>query len=301
MRRAVLAVVLAGLAPAPQAAAAPGLLRVLQDDATLVHGAEPRRTRAWDELPALGVDVVRINVRWADVDRDPAAWGPYDGAVRAARARGLEVLLTLTTPAPPHAAGTLGGRFRGAQRPEPAAFGRFAAAAGARYAGGPGSPGRVGRWSLINEPNNPRFLGPQRAGGRPLSPALYRALVRAGLRGLASTGHPGRAVLIGDLLATGRRAGGSLSAVGPRAFLRELLCLDGRDRPLRGAAARRHRGCAGPFAPLDMGGVAVHPYYLGHGPLRAPRQPCFPPAPPCTSPTRPGTVTRCSRSCACQP
>jgi hypothetical protein len=271
---AVAAVALAGAAG--PAAAAPGLLRVLQDDGTLVHGGEPYRTRARDALPELGVDVVRVNLRWSELARArpaderssasyPGDWGPYDRIVQAAGARGVQVLFTLTTPAPSWAGRRLTARYPGARDPDPAAFGRFAAAAGRRYDGGAGSPGRVARWSIVNEPNNPRFLGPQSRAGRLHAPAQYRRLVRAALAGLRATGHPGREVLIGDLLATGRGQRGETVPIGPLPFLRELLCLDAHDRPLRGAV-KGHEGCTATPARLDVGGVAVHLYYLAGGP-----------------------------------
>lgn len=240
------------LAVAAPAQAAPGLLRVVQDDATLVHGPEPARTQALDDLVALGVDVVRVNVRWRDLaprrpaderdTRDYAGdFSPYDRLVADARARGIEVLLTLTTPAPDWAAGTLALRFPGAARPDARAFERFATAVGRRY-----PSGVVDRWSLINEPNNPRFLGPQSENGRPVAPALYRELARAGLRGLALAGHRGRNVLLGEVLATGRDRRGPTAPIPPNDFLREVLCL---------------ATCpGGRFEPLDAGGWAVHPY-----------------------------------------
>ncbi|WP_354698322.1 hypothetical protein DSM112329_03994 [Paraconexibacter sp. AEG42_29] len=276
---AVLALVGVGTA---EAVAAPGLLRVLQDDATLVHGPEPLRTRALDDLPALGVDIVRVNVRWNELaprrprdQRDSAtytgSWAPYDQLVREAAVRGVEVLFTVTTPGPAWAADDLTKRFPGARDPDPAAFGRFAEAAGRRYDGSADSPGRVSRWSIVNEPNNPRHLGPQSRAGALHAPGQYRRLVRAGLAGLAATGHRGREVLIGDLLATGRTRRGETTAIGPIPFLRELLCLDRSDRPLRGRALRGHAGCRATMPRLEVAGLAVHLYYLKAGPDLAPR------------------------------
>lgn len=277
MLRATLPVTVAAvlLTVPPAATAAPGLLRVLQDDATLVHGREPVRTRALDDLVTLGVDVVRVNLRWHELaPRRPADeadsrtyrgdWTPYDRLVADARARGLDVLVTVTTPAPPWAARDLAGRYRGVVDPDPAAFGRFALAAAQRYGAG------VSRWSLVNEPNQPRFLGPQSRGRRLHAPAHYRRMLRAGLAGLRAGGVASRDVLIGDLLTTGRAARGATVPIGPVPFLRELLCLDARDRPLRGGAIRGHEGCAATMAPLDVGGVAVHLYAFRAGPLRPP-------------------------------
>jgi len=257
------------------APAAPGLQRIVQDDATFVFGREPLRTRALDDLRVLGTDVVRVNLRWdllaprrpadeTDSRSYPGDWGPYDRLVADARTRGLEVLMTVSTPAPRWAARDLAGRYRGVVDPDVRAFGRFALAAAGRYGA------TVRRWSLVNEPNQPRFLGPQSRSGRLHAPAHYRALVRAGLEGLRGGGVDPRDVLLGELLATGRRHRGPTVPIGPVPFLRELLCLDARDRPLRGAALRGHEGCTATFTPLEAGGIAVHLYYLGGGPRLRP-------------------------------
>jgi hypothetical protein len=132
----------------------------------------------------------------------------------------------------------------GTWRPDPQAFAAFVAVAARRYGD------RVAFWSLVNEPNNGNWLTPQQRDGRRLSPALYRDLVRAALPQL-----PPGSVLLGEQLGIGRPGGDELASVRPRAFLRDLLCLDARDRPSRGP-----EGCRGRFAPLDAGGWAVHPY-----------------------------------------
>ncbi len=70
-------------------------------------------------------------------------------------------------------------------------------AAAARAAGAP-----VAWWSPWNEPNDPRFLAPQRAscaaGGRPLAPAVYAELARALARELSDR-HAGGRILLGEL------------------------------------------------------------------------------------------------------
>jgi hypothetical protein len=143
------------------------------------------------------------------------------------------------------------------------AFADFVARAAERYDGAPGSPGRVALWSLVNEPNSRNQLMPQHRRGRPFSPHVYRRLVRAGLAALAGAGVRPQDVLLGEQLGVARQGTDERAPVPPRTFLRELLCLDRRDRPVRSAAG--HPGCGRP-APLDAGGWSVHPYFPPAGP-----------------------------------
>ena len=241
----LIAVSYAAIGPQP-AAAAPGLVRVVQDDATLLG---PGRERGLDEMRAAGVDVVRANLIWRRLEGRDAAlhWRAVDDLVDAAGARGLRVMLTPTTPAPDRASRRRAGVRPGTWRPDPRAFAQFVGVAARRYAG------RVDLWSLVNEPNNGNWLTPQQQDGRRLSPAIYRALVRAATPELLAAGHG--PPLLGEQLGVGRRGGDDLASVRPRAFLRDLLCLDARDRP-----TRRPSGCRGRYVPLDAAGWAVHPY-----------------------------------------
>ncbi|MFA9269891.1 MAG: hypothetical protein ACEQSX_03920, partial [Baekduiaceae bacterium] len=198
----------------------------------------------------------RVQVVWRRVQptRDgPRDWTAFDELVTAARARGLRPLLVLTSPAPGWAAGTIGAFH--SVRPDVAAYGRFVAEAGRRYP-------QVKLWQLWNEPNHPEFLAPQRLrDGTRRAPALYRALVRAGGRALAATGHARDTILIGPGLPVGSDGRCASCTQRPMAFARELLCLDDRYRPLKGRAARGHPGCGGSFARLPATGWAVHGYF----------------------------------------
>ena len=72
MRLVVLALVLAAaLGHASAARAAPGLVRIVQDDAVLVRGDPDTRGRALDELRDGGADIVRALLHQADAT--PAA------------------------------------------------------------------------------------------------------------------------------------------------------------------------------------------------------------------------------------
>jgi len=278
VRHALLCFTLAALAlPAP-AAASPFQRSILQDDAQLLSRGADVRERTLDELKGLGVDVVKMTISWRELAprgrrkpsglnaEDPAAyagWERYDAAIASARRRQLEVLLQVTGPAPDWASV---GRSEpaGASRPDAAEFGRFARAVGTRYSGSYQGLPRVASWSIWNEPNLPRFLLPQRSSDRrrtPLSPAIYRRLYLAAHAGLSASGHERDTILFGELLPVGRSSTGVRSSLRPLEFLREMLCLDRRYRPLRGRAARA-RGCQG-FRSLPSSGLAYHPYATG--------------------------------------
>ena len=286
-RAAVCAVIAsAAVAPSP-AAASPFQRSMLQDDARLLSRGAAVRSQTLDELSGLGVDVVKLTLRWRDVAPggssrpagfradDPAAypaerWQAYDEAIAAAAARRLEVLVQLSGPAPDWASE---GRSRpaGVYRPSPREFGRFAAAVGRRYSGGFAGLPRVSMWSIWNEPNLPRFLLPQRAANRartPASPHVYRGLLVAAVGGLAATGHAGDTIMIGELLPVGRRSRTTTSSLRPLEFLRELACVDSRYRPFRGRAARLRR-CQR-FRRLPGNGLAYHPYTQPRRPPLAP-------------------------------
>ena len=109
-------------------------------------------------------------------------WGPFDAFMSDAQARGFKVMFALAPPAPGWATrGTRRDRV-GVNRPSAREFGRFAEAAARRFPG-------VDVWTIWNEPNHPGFLYPQSTkGGRPVAPHLYRAMVRAAVKGLKRGG-----------------------------------------------------------------------------------------------------------------
>ncbi|MDQ3740973.1 MAG: cellulase family glycosylhydrolase [Actinomycetota bacterium] len=216
-----------------------------------------------DELQSLGVRAVRVVLYWQDVApdaernnrpdvdlTDPAAynWATYEEAIGAAHARGMRVLLTLTTPGPRWA---MRDRSDRVTRPSPAEFRKFVVAAGRRYGD------RVDAWAALNEPNHPDFLGPQYAkSGRPLSPRIYRALFQAMDSGLEDSGNAGDTLLMGE---TAPRGTGKV--VHPITFMRLSLCLN--------AKWRRSSSCGR----LDADGWAHHPYTTKVGPWFEPPSP----------------------------
>jgi len=221
------------------------------------------RDAALAELDSLGVRSLRVVLYWYEVapDRDESTrppidetdpsnydWRRYDALVDAARARGWSILLTVSGPVPKWATKA---RRDTVTRPSPARFQQFMTAVGRHYGG------RVGTWSIWNEPNLPRFLRPQFSKGRPASPQLYRKLYDAARRGLVAAGRGGDPTLFGELAPRGTG-----SVVAPLTFLRGMLCLNDRYR-------KRGKGCGR----LDTTGMAHHAYTTRQGPWFRPAGP----------------------------
>jgi hypothetical protein len=220
------------------------------------------RAGALDQIASLGVSSLRLVVYWHDVapaknsrvkpkfdPADPAGydWSRYDPVLDAAKQRGWSVLVTLSGPVPRWA--TNGARDT-VTRPSPNEFRMFVTAA-ARHFGD-----RVATWSIWNEPNHPQFLGPQfSAHHRPASPAIYRNLYFAALRGFAAAGV-NAPVLVGE---TAPRGTGH--EVAPLTFLRGVLCLNNS----------YHR--AGTCRTLPAAGYAHHAYTTRGGPFFTPPGP----------------------------
>ena len=224
--------------------------------------ASPWRDRTLDEVAELGVNAVRLGVLWSDVapETEPADWHPadpadphydfslYDSFMRAAEARNLKVLVTITGPGHPWT--TRSGIAD--SDPDPAKFEAFASAVAHRYSGDfdPDGDGdettlpEAAIWSVWNEPNLSIFLQPQIHDGSPYSPILYRQLYLAAQEAIESA-DPGTPILIGETAPTR-----GLDGVDPIPFARGVLCLD----PVAAATATCRAGH------IDAAGWATHPY-----------------------------------------
>jgi hypothetical protein len=230
--------------------------RDLKDPAT--------REQAFNDIAALGVHSMRLVLYWHDVapqpdsrikpqfaEIDPASydWGAYDAVVDGIKARGWNLLLTVSGPVPRWA--TNGARDT-LTRPSPAEFQKFVHAVGAHYGT------KVDTWSIWNEPNQPQFLMPQYSPHHTaLSPRIYRNLYFAAQRGLADAGLAGARVLLGE---TSPRGTGKV--VAPLSFLRGALCLDS-------SYHKTSKSCA----KVTASGYAHHAYTTGQGPTFKPTQP----------------------------
>jgi hypothetical protein len=217
------------------------------------------RAAALSELDGFGIRSLRVVLTWHDVApgadsptkpsfeaTDPSAysWGEYDKLLGEAKLRGWDVTLTISGPVPKWATAV---RRDTVTRPDASAFAAFATAVGRHY--GPS----VSTWSIWNEPNQPQFLRPQFSRGRAASPAIYRNLYRAGVRGLEKAGQGNETILLGE---TSPRGTGKV--VAPLTFLRGTLCLDGR--------YRKRKGCGA----LKASGYAHHAYTTRQGPFFRP-------------------------------
>lgn len=220
---------------------------------------DDRREATLDEIQSFGIDRVRTLVYWEkfspspnsrtrpDFDAsDPAAypdgiWAPLDRLVASTRRRGMRVHMTLTGPVPRWAT-----RYKtdNVRYPNVREFEKWVTAVGRRY----GSD--VSVWSVWNEPNHPRFLGPQRnSKGTPLSPRIYRRLYQAAERGLNATGNSNDLILFGETLPRGSKRN-----VNPLDFMRRALCLDSR--------YKKSSRCG----KLNFDGYAHHAYMTTAGP-----------------------------------
>jgi hypothetical protein len=279
VRRFLLTLVAAAVAlvPASSAWAAPELRTGIADDAVLLH--DPLRAPAVvAEWAAVGIDTVRIHARWASIAPEPRAtvqpagfnavdpddprysWGDLDRAVDLVRSFGLEPMLTVTGSGPLWGTSDPG---RGSERykPHPGRFGQFAAAVARRYAG------RVDRYLIWNEPNQPLWLQPQSdcpRGGRrctPVAPHVYRRLVRAAYVAIHAN-DPVAQVIAGTLSPRGEDPVTRNRPLRPLRFLREFGCVDGRLRRVRTGPCRG-------FLPATVDGFAIHPHGVKDPPALA--------------------------------
>jgi hypothetical protein len=218
----------------------------IQDDALLLPAyfgyrgppslpAQLAPEHALDEAAALGVSLVKLKAQWSSLEVRP---GEVDSAVLSdavelARSRGMRVMVLLTGPAP---AWATPARRASALRPDPAAFGRFAAAVATALAG------RVESYAVWNEPNWPTSLRP-----RGEAAARYRWLYGRAYSALRSA-DPAARIVFGNLAPLGAPE----AAIAPLRFLRAVLCLD------RGGRPRVARACP----PLQADSVGLHPYTL---------------------------------------
>ncbi len=279
-RRALLALtlLLAALAPAGRAIAAPTMEIGMADDRLLFSDGGAAAVRDW---ASAGVDVVRIHARWDAVSPQPDAtvppegflpenandpqyrWGVLDRAVGLVRGAGMRAVLSVTGPGPVWAS-QIPGHHNRRWKPDPRFFGAFARAVAQRYGG------QVDRYLIWNEPNVPLWLEPQRSCDRrhhctAYAADLYRELVLAATPAIQAA-DPGAQVVIATLAPIGSDRPATNSPLRPLAFLREMACVDRRLHALRSGACRG-------FTPVPADGISLHPHGVktppdGHDPSR---------------------------------
>jgi hypothetical protein len=136
--------------------ASPSIRYGVQDDAYVRYGPGTL-TQRLNRLQSLGVDIVRINVNWSEVEsRDGVFdWSGYDPVIKGLHVRGIEPVLTLVS-TPSWANGGQGTNWVPTSG---ASFAAFASATARHYP-------FVTRFLIWNEPNQRRWL-------RPTLPSLY--------------------------------------------------------------------------------------------------------------------------------
>jgi hypothetical protein len=157
MRHFLVLAALAAFFVLPAAAHASSYIRYgVQDDAWLEFGPGTLDDRL-DQLDALGVDVVRLNVDWRATEPRPGVydWSRADRLLEGLRSRGIAPLVTLYG-TPGWANGGLPENWAPVSTTSFAAFARNIAE---RYP-------YVRMWAIWNEPNQRRWL-------RPTTPATY--------------------------------------------------------------------------------------------------------------------------------
>jgi hypothetical protein len=260
---------LASLANSAAALASRGQSTVFDLGGTALDLSKQDRDSELDQLRAFGVDTVRVIVAWERIApnpgspvkpafnaADPAAypagnWINLDDLVQGAQARGMNVLLTPSSPVPVWGSPS----HESFTDPNPGEFQLFVQALGTRYSGTYSPPPippsvqpnpplpRVSLWTVWNEPNLTLFLKPQLRHGKSVSGRIYRELFLAAQRGLVASGHGADPVLIGETSPGPGRTG-----TDPVTFVRGVFCLNRK--------FKRRRGCA----PIDADGWALHPY-----------------------------------------
>lgn len=271
---ALAAAALASLALAAPAPAAKNLVSIFQDDRVLTREGDARRNAALDEMKLLGVDVVKTVINWERVApaarsttvpegvdlTSPAAyaapdWNPFDELVRAAQARGMQMMINPAGAIPDWASGCPVNTYR-ACLPNTVLYGQFVTAVARRYSGsypdedGSGLLPRVSLWTLWNEPNLNTWIEPQQLGSgksrRRVSAKIYRELTYEGIAALRSNGHEDATILFGETAPIGAPP----KRTSPVQFYRDLFCLDAKGRKLRGRASKQ-LGC-GDLKPFDV-------------------------------------------------
>ena len=262
-----LAAVCGGLMAPAGAMASKGQWSVFEDHTALVKSPQAERIRRLNEVKDLGVDTLRVEVKWNEVAPDPGSktkpkfdasdpaayashpnaypgFGGYDDLLIRARALGFRVIITITGDAPRWA--TQGGMGTGSNvnyRPSANEYAQFAAAVAKRYSGIYAGLPAAFYFTIWNEPNHRQFIKPTKS-----APGIYRNMVDAAIPRIRAANKNAK-IFIGETAPVGRAP----KAMGPKEFFRKWLCLNNRLRRTSGSGCRN-------FKKIDADGYAHHPY-----------------------------------------
>jgi hypothetical protein len=249
------------------ASASKGQWSVFEDHTALVKSAPAERARRLNEVKELGVDTLRVEVKWNEVAPDPGSrtkpkfdasdptayashpnaypsFGGYDDLLIRARALGFRTIVTITGDAPRWATqGGLGTGKNANYRPSATEFANFAAAVAKRYSGIYAGLPAVFYLTIWNEPNHRQFIKPTKS-----APGIYRNMVDAAIPKIRAANRNAK-IFIGETAPVGRAP----KAMGPKEFFRKWLCLNNRLRRTSGSGCRN-------FKKIDADGYAHHPY-----------------------------------------
>jgi hypothetical protein len=243
----------------------------MMDDQALLGASQAQVESVLARMQAYGADRLRISAFWSDIapaphsTKPPARFDPsypyapeyrfaaLDRVVGTAAARGLKVLISMSTPIP-YWASDAPSRKNAVWKPNPRQFAAFAYAVAARYGA------FADQFAVLNEPNQGAWLQPQSVRGKAVSPHVYRAIVRAGYPAIKMAA-PKATVLVGELAPSGRNDPGTTRPIRPLEFLRAMGCRDARYRAVRSGACRG-------FEPAPLDGLGHHPYALFRSPFQ---------------------------------
>jgi hypothetical protein len=230
MRRLLgLTVLVASLLLPAAAEGSPYVRYGIQDDAWIRFGPGKLADRL-DLLESLGVELVRLNVAWSEVERRPGAydWSGYDEVIAGLDERGIAPVLTLYS-TPPWANG---GRTTNWAPRSGTRFAAFARKAAVRYP-------YVRRWLVWNEPNQRRWLQPTTPRAyvtRLLNPA-YAAIHRVSPRSLVAGGVTAPRAGAGGVSPVDWIAGMAASRARLDAYAHNPYTLNRNETPFTGGCA----------------------------------------------------------------
>jgi hypothetical protein len=182
---------------------------------TLTWKSDKDLAAGLNDAVTLGAGWVRVDLSWNNIQPSNPYnynWQRFDRVVKAAHARGLNVLPVLAyTPAWARQASCYGGQS--CPPADPAVFAAFAKYAAERYA-----PMGVHAWEIWNEPNLAEFFKPKP------DPAAYTRLLRATAKALRSV-QPKAYLVMGGLAVA--RTNPETGKVSPTEFLAKVSKLGG--------------------------------------------------------------------------